>query len=348
MLILGDESQHNGKIPWVTGALVVINVLAFCAQLFVGERLTMGFSLVPAEITEFKDFTRAERVKIKVPADLYYDHAKKSIRTAYEYEYHTIQHFPGPFPIILTLITSMFLHGDWLHLIGNMWFLAIFGRNVECALDHGRFLAFYLACGVLGGLAHVFSDMHSLIPCLGASGAISGIMGAYVSIHPFNKIRMWFGWLIGVIELPAIAVVGFWFLFQYLAAFMELDSGVSDGVAYWDHIGGFLGGVAMIWGTIFYLKWQLANQPEPVEVAEPAPAPDARAGGATAPPASQPDPFGSFLPTKPGRYLPTDIPEEAPSAAEAADPFKGLFSKSESSFIDVDDKSRMRPNEWEL
>jgi membrane associated rhomboid family serine protease len=341
MLILGDESQHNGKIPWVTGGLIVANILAFCGQLALGERLTMGFSLVPAEITEFKDYTRAERVKIKVPADLYYDHAKKQIRTAYEYEYHTVQHYHGPFPIILTLITSMFLHGDLVHLIGNLWFLAIFGRNVECALDHGRFLAFYLACGICGGLAHVFSDMHSLIPCLGASGAISGIMGAYVSIHPFNKIRLWFGWWLGVIELPAIAVVGFWFLFQYLSAFLEMESGVSDGVAYWDHIGGFLGGVVMIWGTIFYLKWQLANQPQtpaddPASSADPAAAPGALA--ATAVP-GQPDPFGNFLPATATPATPVEadaeeVIEVAPLAPEPKDPFESLFAGSEKGFVE--------------
>jgi membrane associated rhomboid family serine protease len=326
MIILGDDSQHNGKIPWVTGSLILINILVFCAQLFIGERFTMGFALTPAEITEFRDLSRPERVKIKVPYDLYYDHAKKQIRTAYEYEWHTVQHYHGPFPIILTLITSMFLHGDWVHLIGNMWFLAIFGRNVECALDHGRFLLFYLACGVAGGLAHVFSDMHSLIPCLGASGAISGIMGAYVSIHPFNQISLWFGWLIGVIKLPAIAVVGFWFLFQYIAAFMELESGVSDGVAYWDHLGGFGAGVALIWGTIFYLKWQLAHAPpeESDPTATETPASDALSAAAApgAESSTQPDPFSTFLNN---RKAP-DLPQVDTGAKK--DPFDSLFDEA--------------------
>jgi membrane associated rhomboid family serine protease len=330
MLIIGDESQHNGKIPWVTGGLVVINVLVYCAQIFLGEPFTMGFALTPAEITEFRDISRPERIKIKVPYDLYYDHAKKQIRTAYEYEWHTVQHYHGPFPIVLTLITSMFLHGDWVHLIGNMWFLAIFGRNVECALDHGRFLAFYLACGVAGGLAHVFSDMHSVIPCLGASGAISGIMGAYVSIHPFNLISLWFGWLIGVIKLPALAVVGFWFLFQYVAAFMELESGVSDGVAYWDHLGGFGAGVGMIWGTIFYLKWQEAHAPPEMEPAEPpaAPAPGALTASAAPArePATQPDPFATFLNSRKVGSLP-----EIDTTPNEGDPFSSLFDEQEGS-----------------
>jgi len=326
MLILGDESQHNGKIPWVTGSLILINLLVFLGQIAIGERFTMGFSLIPAEITEFKDIARVERVKIKVPSHYYFDRHTKQIRTAHEYEYHNVRHYHGPFPIILTLITSMFLHGDWLHLIGNMWFLAIFGRNVECALDHGRFLVFYLACGVAGGLAHVFSDMHSLIPCLGASGAISGIMGGYVSIFPFNKIRMWFGWFIGVIELPAIAVVGIWFLFQYLAAFWELESGVSDGIAYWDHIGGFVAGVAGVWGTIFYLKYQLAHAPENEGGGDGAAGGDDGAASAAASPdgagepaaVSQKDDFDAFLPR-------SDVFGEKP--VKLPDPFERIFDE---------------------
>jgi membrane associated rhomboid family serine protease len=240
--------------------------------------------------------------------------------------------FPGSVPCEFggltwfTILTSMFLHGSWLHLIGNMWFLGIFGRNVECALDHGRFLVFYLACGVAGGLAHVFSDMHSVIPCLGASGAISGIMGAYVSIFPFNKIRLWFGWMLGVVELPAIAVLGFWFLFQYLAAFMELESGVSDGTAYWDHLGGFVAGVAGIWGTIFYLKYQLANAPETAadqdgdlvaSATEPADLDSAGAG--------ERDAFGGCMP--PPRSGGFDEPR-----SNLPDPFQRIFDERENRF----------------
>src|SRR5688500_17037703 len=109
MLILGAESQHNGKIPWVPGSLVPINLLVFIVQIAIGERFTMGFSLVPAEITEFKDIARVEKVKVKVPHDLYFDRSTKQIRTAYEYQYVNVRHYHGPFPIILTLITSMFL-----------------------------------------------------------------------------------------------------------------------------------------------------------------------------------------------------------------------------------------------
>ena len=294
MLIIGDEGHYRGKVPWVTIGLVFINLLAFTTQRFLGESFTNGFSLVPKEITEFRDITKPEKTKFKVPTGLYYDHNEKQAKTQYGEESIYINHYHGPFPIILTLLTSMFLHGDWLHLIGNLWFLAVFGRNVECALDHGRFLAFYIVCGVVAGLAHTFSDMASVIPCLGASGAISGIMGAYVAIYPLNKIKVWFGWWIGVIELPALAVVGFWFLFQYISAFLEIETGVMDGIAYWEHIGGFVAGLVIVWGSFFYLKTQ--EQPtvedEPVEAVAPDPLAAATATATVAPAA---DPFANFL-----------------------------------------------------
>src|SRR5205807_5684316 len=104
------------------------------------------------------------------------------------------------------------------HLVGNMWFLVVFGRNVECALDHGRFLLFYVVCGVVGGLLYTINDASSVIPSLGASGAIAGVMGGYLAIHPFNPIALWFGFYFGVIRVPALIVVGGWFLLQYLAA----------------------------------------------------------------------------------------------------------------------------------
>jgi membrane associated rhomboid family serine protease len=305
MLILGDESHHHGKIPWVTGALVVTNVLVFLLQLALGEPFTHGFSLVPREITEFRDLTGKQRVKVTVH-DVYYDH-RGHPHTEKRDEIFYVNHYPGPFPIVLTLFTSMFLHGGVAHLVGNMWFLLVFGRNVECAVHHGLFLAFYVLCGVAGGLAHVATDPHSVIPCLGASGAISGLLGAYVAIHPLNKIRLWLGWLVGVVELPALVVIGVWFLLQYVSAFMLLDHPeYGDGVAHWAHLGGFVAGIAFIWGTIWYLKRRPTTTSEieaqPADLAAAASASEmpglrlpsgaARAGAA----AAHPDPFATFLP----------------------------------------------------
>ena len=201
----------------------------------------------------------------------------------------------------------MFLHGDIFHLIGNMWFLLVFGRNVECAMSHGRFLAFYIACGIGAGLAHVVSDPHSIIPCLGASGAISGVMGAYVAIHPFNRIKIWLGWLFGVIEVPALIVIGFWFVLQYLSAFMSLEEdGFNDGVAHWSHVGGFITGFLILRGMVFYLRRQqdqgasaedeplapvekdiLSDGLPPEQVANPLKETGVKAGA--------PDPFATFL-----------------------------------------------------
>jgi len=264
MFILGDEFRTDYKFPWVTVSLILLNIAVFGIQCKLGDRFSTGFALVPKEISTGKDLTKAQYVKVKVPVQSVQEYRRYGTR------FHEVSvkvpHYPGPKPIFLTLLTSMFLHVNLVHLIGNMWFMAVFARNVEHALDHGRFLIFYLACGLVGGIAHVLSQPTSFIPCMGASGAISGLMGAYVAIYPLNKIKVWLGWMWGVIELPAIAVVGIWFLFQYLSAFASLDDGPqSGGVAYWDHIGGFLAGVGGIWGMIFFLKWQQARQPTPVE-----------------------------------------------------------------------------------
>ena len=317
MLILGDEGHYHGRFPWVTASLVVINVVVYVAQVFIGEPFTNGFSMVPEEITSFRDIqgTKYHTVKWEVPArrDQYGNFHPPHVET----KNIPIKHYTGPFPIFLTLFTSMFMHADIIHLIGNMWFLLVFGRNVECALSHGRFLAFYTACGVCAGLAHVASEPHSIIPCLGASGAISGIMGAYISIHPFNKIKVWFGWWIGIIEIPALVVIGVWFLLNYLSAFLSLDDeSFHDGVAYWNHLGGFVAGFLIIRGIIFYLRKQQAEgtlteeEPlAPVEkdvLSDAAPPPITNTPNRVEPTAiaaGAPDPFAAFLSAQTVRKL---------------------------------------------
>jgi membrane associated rhomboid family serine protease len=310
MLIIGDEGHYHGRFPWVTASLVVINVVVYVAQVFLGEPFTHGFALVPEEIVTFQDLQGTKYHKVKIEVDGRID-AKGEYHPRFETKHFPIKHYPGPFPIFLTLFTSMFLHGDLFHLIGNMWFLLVFGRNVECAMNHGRFLAFYTACGLAAGLAHVASDPHSILPCLGASGAISGVLGAYVSIHPLNTIRVWFGFWIGVIELPALVVIGVWFLLNYLSAFISFnDDAHNDGVAYWAHLGGFVAGFIIIRAVVFYLNWQKANgklqEEEPL-----APVAKDEIAGALPPPvqaekvpstfeptavqAGDPDPFAKFL-----------------------------------------------------
>jgi membrane associated rhomboid family serine protease len=304
MLILGDEGHYHGRFPWVTASLIVINVVVYVAQVFLGEPFTNGFSLVPEEIVTFTDLQGTKYHKVKVQVGYQRDQ-KGRYQPRFETKQFPIKHYTGPFPIFLTLFTSMFMHANVLHLIGNMWFLLVFGRNVECAMSHGRFLAFYTACGVCAGLAHIASEPHSIIPCLGASGAISGVMGAYVSIHPFNNIKIWLGLFWGVIEVPAIIVIGIWFVLQYLSAIFSLDEeSQSGGVAVWAHIGGFVAGIVILRAVVFYLQRQQAKgeltEAEPLAdtdllSAEPAPESVPNPIEETGVKAGAPDPFATFL-----------------------------------------------------
>jgi membrane associated rhomboid family serine protease len=146
-----------------------------------------------------------------------------------------------------TLITSMFLHGSWLHLIGNLWFLWIFGNNVEDSMGHGRFLVFYLLAGLVASGSHVASDPSSAIPMVGASGAISAIMGAYLVLFPKARVHTLFIIiiLIKVFPLPAWFFLLYWFSFQIANSALSAAGG-GGGVAFWAHIGGFVAGVVMV------------------------------------------------------------------------------------------------------
>jgi membrane associated rhomboid family serine protease len=144
------------------------------------------------------------------------------------------------------LVTSMFLHGGWLHLIGNVWFLWIFGNNIEDSMGHVRFLLFYLITGLAAAAAHVLSAPGSPIPMVGASGAISGIMGAYLVLYPRVRVHTLFiiVIIIRVIPVPAWVMLGYWFAIQIMLG--TQDAGAAGGVAFWAHIGGFLAGVALV------------------------------------------------------------------------------------------------------
>jgi membrane associated rhomboid family serine protease len=156
----------------------------------------------------------------------------------------------GPvFPAFLPLVTSMFLHGGWLHLLGNMLYLYIFGDNVEDRLGHGRYLCFYLLCGVGSALAQVWSNPGSEVPLLGASGAIAGVLGAYVLLFPRARILTLIPLIIffPMIEVPAYVFLGFWFVLQFVQASVSGGAAESGGgVAWWAHAGGFIvGGVLL-------------------------------------------------------------------------------------------------------
>src|SRR6266852_6113436 len=146
-----------------------------------------------------------------------------------------------------TLVSSMFLHGSWSHVIGNMWYLWIFGDNVEDRVGHGRFILFYLLCGILAALGQVMVDPESTLPTIGASGAIAGVMGAYFVLYPHSRVLTLIPWIfIQVVEMPAIVLLGFWFLMQLFSAgtiAMTASSHGSGGVAFAADVAGFIVGI---------------------------------------------------------------------------------------------------------
>jgi len=153
-----------------------------------------------------------------------------------------------------TLITSMFLHGSWSHVIGNMWYLWIFGDNVEDRVGHGRFIVFYLLCGIVAALGQVVVDPNSTLPTIGASGAIAGVMGAYFVLYPHSRVLTLIPWIfIQIVELPAIMLLGFWFLMQLFSAgtlAVTANTHGGGGVAFAAHVAGFVAGV----GGVFVFR----------------------------------------------------------------------------------------------
>jgi rhomboid family protein len=149
----------------------------------------------------------------------------------------------------LPLITSMFLHGGWLHIIGNMWVLIIFGDNVEDRLGSIRYLIFYLICGVASGLTQAFISPNSQLPAIGASGAIAGVLAAYMIFFPRARVvtlvpLFILGWFVNI---PAVVFVAIWFLIQFFGGVLAMGATASGGVAYWAHVGGFFCGLLLVW-----------------------------------------------------------------------------------------------------
>jgi membrane associated rhomboid family serine protease len=224
MIPIGDEDQP-GPLPFVNLAIIVINVLIFAVIQLQSDAFTMGFSVIPAEITHGVDLVGP--VTIALP-----DGTNDVITEA-----------PGPSPIWLTLFTSMFMHGGWAHLGGNMLFLFIFGDNVERLYGWLRYLVFYLVCGLVASYAQVLSSPDSVIPSLGASGAISGVLAAYLVNFPQNRVRVLVG-LRYATEVPALMMIGLWALIQFASGIgsIAVSDQTGGGVAYWAHIGGFIAG----------------------------------------------------------------------------------------------------------
>ena len=213
MFPIGDENDHSG-VAFVSIGLIVLNVLAWLLEVS-----------QPTEAA-LQSFVEAWGV---VPR-----------------EYSAGQDLPPtiPSPYWTTLMTSMFLHGGWGHLGGNMLFLWIFGDNIEHRIGHVRFLAFYLICGLAAGLAHIVFNSGSMIPTVGASGAISGVLGGYLLLFPRNRVYvMTWG---GVAAVPAVLMLGLWILLQFINGFGTVaETPETGGVAYLAHIGGFAAGMIL-------------------------------------------------------------------------------------------------------
>jgi membrane associated rhomboid family serine protease len=216
---LSDDDRHLVKPAIVTWTLLVTNVLVFVFLQLPSEAFTMGWSTIPKEIATGSDLVGPHSIGGQF-----------------------MEHAQGPSLIYLTLLSSMFMHGDWMHLGGNLLYLWIFGDNVEHRFGHVRFLLFYLLSGLCASALQISLGPESIIPNLGASGAISGVLGAYLVLFPRNKVNAIF--FFRVISVPAVVVLGMWIalqIFQGASSFQNV--GESGGVAYGAHIGGFVAGV---------------------------------------------------------------------------------------------------------
>ena len=237
MFPIGDENERGHGPAVVTLAFIALNVLVF---IFLqggggpeGDEFTYGYSAVPFEITNGVDLTEPQPIEV-------------------EGQQVAVPQEPGPSPIWLTLFSSIFMHGGWLHLGGNMLFLWIFGDNVEHRIGHVLYLVFYLAVGVVASVAQILTNTDSIIPTLGASGAISGVLGAYLVMFPTNRVTVFlFRFLMPV---PAIVAIGIWAVFQFISGLgVAAATSETGGVAYMAHIGGFVAGVVagFFFRTIF-------------------------------------------------------------------------------------------------
>jgi membrane associated rhomboid family serine protease len=215
MIPLKDDNPTR-SFPFVTIVLIVINCLLFIIELMQGERIISfinSYGCIPYEITVGDD----------------------------------IEPFIF-FPVRLTILTSMFLHGGWMHLIGNMLYLWIFGNNIEDRVGHFRFIFFYIITGIVATLAQILVSPYSRIPQIGASGAISGVLGAYLLLFPKAKVLTLVPivYFIRIIRIPAFIVLGFWIVLQIINGFVSYSNTAQGGIAFFAHIGGFIAGLGLI------------------------------------------------------------------------------------------------------
>lgn len=235
MLPIGDDNSDRTRFPFVNYILIALNVIVFVFLQRMGADLgfTYSHSTVPGEILTGNDIVTDS----KVLRDPY---------TGDSFELPGLGVTPGH--VWLTLITSMFMHGGWAHLGGNLLYLWVFGDNIENRIGHLRYLIFYLLTGIIASLTHVlttsFLGHNLLIPSLGASGAISGILGGYILLFPTRSVHVFL--FFTIISVPALVALGLWIVLQVLNGTSALGGDEAGGVAYSAHIGGFIAGLVLI------------------------------------------------------------------------------------------------------
>lgn len=227
MFPLRDDNPTH-RVSITTIALIAANLAVWVLVQGMGESATLTrsicqFGLIPGDLLDQLPEGRTVRLGPEAVCTL------------------------GQGPSWLTLFTSMFLHGSWFHIIGNLWFLWVFGNNVEDAMSRLRYPVFYVLCGLAAAAAQIAANPSSAVPMVGASGAIGGVMGAYAVLFPRAHVHtlIIFGIFARVVAVPAFVMLGYWFLIQILAGLPTLGS-EEGGVAFWAHIGGFLAGVVLV------------------------------------------------------------------------------------------------------
>lgn len=221
---ISDDDSRLSSPAYVTWVFIAANVALYLYQIS-NPAFTSGWSVIPQEITSGIDLLGSSTLSTpQGPVE--------------------ISQAPGPNPIYLTLLSSMFMHGSWMHLGGNMLYLWIFGDNVEHRFGHLKFIIFYLGSGLVASAAQIALNTQGVIPNLGASGAIAGVLGCYLVLFPRNKVNAVF--VVRIISVPAIVVLGMWGVMQFMQGAGSLSAaGESGGVAYGAHIGGFIAGLVM-------------------------------------------------------------------------------------------------------
>jgi membrane associated rhomboid family serine protease len=226
MFPIGDDNSDRTRTPLVNYAFIAVNILVFVLLQGLGsnDAFNYAYSLVPREITTGVDIIGSQIVRDSLG------------------NVGQVQHYDTALPVYFNFLSSMFMHGGFMHIFGNMLFLWVFGDNLEDRLGHIRYAIFYLVCGFAAAIAQIVMDTNSIIPMLGASGAISGILGGYLLLFPHRRVKaLIFNFFT---EVPAYVALGIWIVYQLIAGYMTPAG--TGGVAYAAHIGGFLAGVVLI------------------------------------------------------------------------------------------------------